>query len=251
MSTQSTISQKGEWRFVIENSFVRNASLSVEARLLYIILRGYVGPDCEMPFPSLPTLARHLGKHRETVQKYLKELESSGYLQRVKVKKGSKFQSTRYVIIDRSGNLPLRKLPATELSATKSTQFKDIPAAAKERSKESKESKESAATLAATVLSIPDEKHEPTWKPDKRTKKEQLAAIKPKNDYPSERTLNEYVSENELDHLGCSQRMETLYSELCDNKWHRWNGRAWIPIRDWQAFLIGLDAAIARNTPVF
>lgn len=243
----STITQKGEWRFPVENSFVRNSSISMEARLLFIILQGYVGPDCAMPFPSLPTLARHCGKHRETVQKYLKELETLGFLERVKVKKGSHFQSTRYVLNPRSGNFPLRKLPATELSATKSYQFKDIPAASKERSKESKES---AASLAAPVLSIPDEKHEPTWKPDKRTKKEQLAAIKPPKDFPSEREFNAYITDNELDFIGCS-RIDTLYSDLCDSKWHRWSGRTWMPIKNWQAFVIGLDAAIARNTPVF
>jgi len=236
----NTITQKGEWRFPVENSFVRNASLSVEARLLYIILQGYVGPDCEMPFPSLPTLARHFGKHRETVQKYLKELESSGYIHRVKVKKGSQFQSTRYVLNPRSGNLPLRKLPATELSATKSNHVKDIPVAADQRSKESKES---AAELPQCVAS--PEGHEATWKPDKRTKKEQLAAIKPPKDFPSERTFTAFIEDNQLDGIACKR--DNLYSDLCDAKWHRWTGRQWQRVKDWQAFVVGLNSRLETH----
>ena len=225
----------------MENSFVRNASLSVEARLLYIILQGYVGPDCEMPFPSLPTLSRHFGKHRETVQKYLKELESAGYIDRVKVKKGSQFQSTRYVLNPRSGNLPLRKVPATEVSATKSSHVKDVPSVTEHRSKESKESKESSA-LPTLPIASPDEVHEPTWKPDKRTKKEQLAAIKTPKDIPTEREFNGFIEYQQLDNIACKR--DNLYSDLTDTKWHKWTGRHWQRIKDWQAFVIAFDAKL-------
>ena len=123
----NTVSQKAEWRFPIENSFVRDSSLSVDARLLYIIIKGYAGPNCEMPFPSLRTLAFHMDRHRESIQGYLSELECAGYIQRHHKRDGGKFTSTRYVILDRSGKKPLRLQPATENPATKRYQRQDLP----------------------------------------------------------------------------------------------------------------------------
>jgi len=122
-----TVIQKGEWRFPVENNFVRDSSISMEARLLYIIIKGYIGPQCAQPFPALGTLAHHCGRHRESVQKYLIELELAGYIQRQHAKVAGKFVSTRYVLFEngrrlnenRRGKKPLRKLPTTETSATK------------------------------------------------------------------------------------------------------------------------------------
>lgn len=122
-----TVIQKGEWRFPVENNFVRDNKISMEARLLYIIIKGYIGPQCAQPFPSLGTLAHHCGRHRESVQKYLIELEIDGYIQRQHAKVAGKFVSTRYVLFEngnrlnenRRGKKPLRKLPTTETSSTK------------------------------------------------------------------------------------------------------------------------------------
>lgn len=237
----NTVTQKAEWRFPIENSFVRDTSLSVEARLLYIIIKGYVGPECEMPFPSLNTLARHMDRHRESVQKHLKELEHSGYIEKIKTRRGGMFSSTRYVLFDRSGKKPLRFPPATVKAATKRYQLKDVPSDAKECLKKSKESPEVSGV--EFFEEIPAES-----KPDTRTKNAKLAALKVP-DFPSEREFDAFVSDEFLDNIGTYKG--GLYQDLCARKWHEWNEplAKWVPVRDWKSYVTALDGTIeAANT---
>jgi hypothetical protein len=230
----NTVTQKAEWRFPIENSFVRDTSLSVEARLLYIIIKGYVGPECEMPFPSLNTLARHMDRHRESVQKHLKELEHSGYIEKIKTRRGGMFSSTRYVLFDRSGKKPLRFPPATVKAATKRYQLKDVPSDAKECLKKSKESPEVSGV--EFLEEIPAES-----KPDMRAKEEKLKTVKVPWQYPSEREFNEFVVSENLDNV--ANRNGNLYATLCARKWHDWRDRdaKWVRISDWRSYVTGLE----------
>jgi len=203
-----SITKKGEWRFSIENSFVRNADLHPAARLLYIILRGYVGPNCQMPFPSLPTLAKHLGCSRETVQKYLKELEQLGYItkNREESRAQGKFAATRYILHEspkirhvptvakthRSGKTPLRLNAATKI----------VPCI-----EESKESKESAgAVFSETKSAIPH------WK-----------------------EVRQFIAEQGITHVSLDRAMdaiERLHKEGC--------------LSNWRGLLIGLDKKIKK-----
>ena len=230
----NTVTQKAEWRFPIENSFVRDTSLSVEARLLYIIIKGYVGPECEMPFPSLNTLARHMDRHRESVQKHLKELEHSGYIEKIKTRRGGMFSSTRYVLFDRSGKKPLRFPPATVKAATKRYQLKDVPSDAKECLKKSKESPEVSGV--EFLEEIPAES-----KPDMRAKEEKLKTVKVPWQYPSEREFNEFIVSENLDNV--ANRNGNLYATLCARKWHDWRDRdaKWVRISDWRSYVTGLE----------
>jgi len=235
----NTVTQKAEWRFPIENSFVRDTSLSVEARLLYIIIKGYVGPECEMPFPSLNTLARHMDRHRESVQKHLKELEYSGYIEKIKTRRGGMFSSTRYVLFDRSGKKPLRFPPATVKAATKRYQLKDVPSDAKESLKKSEEDIGDAD--GNIFEEIPT-----TWKPDMRTKEDKLKTMKVP-DYPSQREFDSFVASEPLKNV--DEFRENLYSDLCDRKWHHWRPalNKWIPIRDWRSYVTALDVKMERT----
>lgn len=235
---KSSVRQAAEWRFPVENSFVRDTAISVEARLLYIIIKGYVGPNCANPFPSLATLSRHMDRHRESVQKYLSELEEEGYLRREHAKVDGKFVSTRYTLFDHSGKKPLRKIPTTEKPATKKYQFKEVPVS--KDSPSSKESKETANEFAAGSLEeIPS-----TWKPDSRTKKQKLAALKMPKDYPSEREFDRFVESNELD--GIAAYRPDLYDQTCRNKWHTWRAdiEKWAKIIDWKKYVAGLNSTI-------
>lgn len=233
----NTVSQKAEWRFPIENSFVRDTSLSVEARLLYIIIKGYVGPECEMPFPSLNTLARHMDRHRESVQKHLKELEHSGYIEKVKTRRGGMFSSTRYVLFDRSGKKPLRFPPATVKAATKRYQLKDVPSDAKESLKKSKESPEVSGVEFLEEIAAES-------KPDMRTKEEKLKTVVVPWQYPTEREFNEFVILESLDNV--ENRAGNLYATLCARKWHDWRERdaKWVRISDWRGYVTGLEETI-------
>lgn len=85
------------------------------------------------------------------------------------------------------------------------------------------------------------------WKPDPRSKEQKLAQTLPPSDYPSEQEFNAFVESNELD--GITNYRPDLYGQLCDAKWRKWNDRAkqWVPIRDWRAYVTGLNDHIQDN----
>jgi len=88
------------------------------------------------------------------------------------------------------------------------------------------------------------------WKPiDSGTKSEQLSRIKPPRDYPSEREFDELIENHELDQIGMGKR-GNLYSDLCDNKWHHWDGRRWRKIRDWEKYITALDSKMKEATEI-
>lgn len=245
----STIHQKGEWRFPVENSFVRDSSISVEARLLFIILKGYVGPDCEMPFPSLATLARHMDRHRESIQKYLNELWENGYIERHHAKKDGKFTATRYTLFDRSGKKPLRKLPATEKAATKSTQFKDVPSEKEVFSEESvrvaSESANADALSFSPSESIQEVEHPVMWEREKRDKKALLKLIPMPRGIPNEATFNARLEKEGIRKIIEDYRPD-LYEKMIDSKWHVWKPqhRKWVRIHYWVDYVRGLADTI-------
>lgn len=85
------------------------------------------------------------------------------------------------------------------------------------------------------------------WKPDERTKEQKLRAIKPSNNYPSERTFDAFIESEELD--GIVEYRPDLYSTLCDHKWHQWKDDLgkWVRIRDWKAYVRALDEIVLRR----
>lgn len=48
---------------------------------------------------------------------------------------------------------------------------------------------------------------------------------------------------------GITNYRPDLYGQLCDAKWRKWNDRAkkWVPIRDWRAYVKGLNNHIQDN----
>lgn len=141
---ENKVAQKGEWNFVVAQSFVRDKLLSVGARLLFIIIKSYAGPNCDRPFPQLQTLAGFMGRNRQTVQEYLRELEATGWLVRDKIKIKGKFHSTRYELVTenkttdrfpRCGKKPLRKNMASKTD--QHTKEEEEPASSFKKSKAS------------------------------------------------------------------------------------------------------------------
>lgn len=84
------------------------------------------------------------------------------------------------------------------------------------------------------------------WKPDSRTKEQKLASIPTPEHYPSEREFDSYLQCEDAN--GILEFKDTLYSDLCDNKWHHWNKKLakWSPIRDWKKYVLGLDETITE-----
>lgn len=218
----NTIKQKGEWRFPVENSLVRDNTISIGARLLYIIIKGFAGPDCDLPFPSLDTLARHMGKNRKSVQKYLRELEKTGLLERQRPRAGGRFQSTRFLLHDRRHifGLPKTGLLRGTNSKSKAKEAKAAPF-------------QQAEKAEAQVLKPQSELNPP--RPSKST---QLAVLKFPKTIPTENEFNAFV-ENAGDEYDLHSYRD-LYRDLYMAKWHRWDkdAKRWCPIRDWQRYVM-------------
>lgn len=106
----------------------------------------------------------------------------------------------------------------------------------------SKESKETVPASQETVVVFSS-----TWKPDQRSKEAKLGAIKPPENYPTERQFDDYLSEMAMDHVQTYR--PDLYAELCRQKWHQWRqdlGK-WVRIRNWQDYVRKLDDTIATQ----
>jgi biotin operon repressor len=60
-------------------AFIRNTDLSPEARLILIIMMTHKGKNSYC-WPSHRTLCKELGRNRDSIRKYIKELIFHGYL---------------------------------------------------------------------------------------------------------------------------------------------------------------------------
>lgn len=118
-----------------------------------------------------------------------------------------------------------RPLPLTEMSS--------------QRSEEPKGS-------ASDEAELEEEEIVPDWRPDKRSKKEKLRTLKNPRNIPSEEWVNRFISDNDLQ--GIENHRPDLYDRLADEKFHCWNASysKWVPIFDWEAFLLGLNASIMK-----
>jgi len=89
-----------DWISRVPKELAEDRSVSLEARMTFIVLMGYEGKDGAPAFPGLEVLAWILGRHRTKVQRYIRELEGAGWLTRKRFKgKAGRFQSVRYVLL--------------------------------------------------------------------------------------------------------------------------------------------------------
>jgi hypothetical protein len=68
---------------------VENITLSIGARLMFVILRGYLGKNCNKPFPSYQALTSKLGCAPKTAYRFRKELTNAGLISH-ETKKGKR-----------------------------------------------------------------------------------------------------------------------------------------------------------------
>jgi hypothetical protein len=125
----TTISDTGgevnqqDWFYKISARLVRSNALSLQARFLWVVIRGYEGK--RPAFPGLERLGEITGLNRQTVQKYLRELEVAGKVIRWKERKpNGAFQSTRY----RTAGEPQTKKSSMAVTSpqTKKTSMGDV-----------------------------------------------------------------------------------------------------------------------------
>jgi hypothetical protein len=91
---------KKEWIIRVPKSLVCDTSVSLEARITYVVLMGFEGKNGAPAFPELETIAWILKRHRTNVQRYIRELQSVGWLDKKRFKnKDGQFQSVRYDLL--------------------------------------------------------------------------------------------------------------------------------------------------------
>ena len=96
----------------IPNDLARNPDISLAAKGLYV----YLSSHREGWAMSTERVGEALGAHRNTVAKYVKELEKSGYLEKELVKDElGKYEGIEYII----HSMPLHKKDATDSHCTK------------------------------------------------------------------------------------------------------------------------------------
>ena len=96
----------------IPNDLARSPDISLAAKGLY----AYLSSHREGWAMSTERVGEALGAHRNTIAKYVKELEKSGYLEKELVKDESgKYEGIEYII----HSMPLHKKSATDSHCTK------------------------------------------------------------------------------------------------------------------------------------
>lgn len=65
----------------VPNDILRDSSLSVQARFLWLLLASYAFERPAKSFPSEKTLAEHMGVTERTIRSYITELQRRGYLE--------------------------------------------------------------------------------------------------------------------------------------------------------------------------
>lgn len=101
---------------VLQNSLIRDPRLSLTVKGLFSFMAS-LPPNWDF---SVSGLAKVTGASRNSIQKYLAELENAGYLERHQNREGGKFSGCDYVIYDESdkpwSNDP--DSPCTKICAT-------------------------------------------------------------------------------------------------------------------------------------
>jgi hypothetical protein len=80
--TSNRLLYKGDWRIDVRKDFIMNPAFSIGAKMLYLAIRSYCGPNADTAFPSSLTLSRGLKMSRDKVFKCANELEIAGLLER-------------------------------------------------------------------------------------------------------------------------------------------------------------------------
>lgn len=68
------------WQFNVSKDFVLGTSLTVGAKMVYLVLKAHCAPNENIAYPSTEYMARCLGVGRDTIQKYVSELRLRGWI---------------------------------------------------------------------------------------------------------------------------------------------------------------------------
>jgi len=95
------LKKKGPWITHFSKDFWIREDLSLEAKGIYAIIKSYANNETLEAFPSLPLLSKVTGKNRVTIQKYIKELEEKGFMEKLSERKeDGTYKNNIYTIIE-------------------------------------------------------------------------------------------------------------------------------------------------------
>lgn len=108
-----------DWKFSVSAQFVRNRSITPEARFLHVLIKSFEGRNGDKPFPGLSLLADLMKRNRCTVQEYMCELEDAGFLVRERIRSSDgKYGRNRYLLSDKPKKEQQMENPAMVSPAT-------------------------------------------------------------------------------------------------------------------------------------
>lgn len=192
-------------------------------------------------------IERHGPDGKHAVRAAVNELRAFGYARMTALRQRGQIVDWQWEIADVPKFLPLpdfqevgKQEVGNQHHSKKESTKQDIS------KKESKESKETPSFDGAGDFDSAED-IQAMWKPDNRSKAQKLKSVKVPPDYPSEREFDDFVASECLDHIGMGKRGD-LYSDLCNNKWHHWKHRRWVPLQDWRKYVAGLENSMAEAT---
>jgi len=109
------IKKPSKWRYVVPKAVMFDPKLSLQARGLWAIMKGFVGPEGGI-YPSQKHLLSITGLGQDTLSKYMNELISYGLIVRKQRVVNGRKSSNEYEVIEnrRVAEIPGREIPATE-----------------------------------------------------------------------------------------------------------------------------------------
>jgi hypothetical protein len=222
-------------------SVIWDMKLDLSEKMIALALAD-MSSDDGVCWPSIRTLTHRSGLKERRVQQILKKLESAGTIFREERIKANRQTSSITVFSDE-----IIKAASDRKSGNRGALGCTLPGAlectpriiSKEPSclKKSEGSPDSSGDVDVPA----------TWIPDDRTKEAKLRSIRPPKRFPSEREFNDFLDSESFENLDFRRSTEDLYETMCLSKWHEFKRRRWSPIRDWKAYLRGLDRKIGES----
>lgn len=222
----------------IPNDLLEDKNLSAKAKgiLCYLLSKP---PTWRA---RVSDISNRMNDGESSIRSALKELRAAGYVKLEQVRAGGKIVKWKWLVSDSPLFLdsPDGDFPHLENRHLSNTDGSNT---------ETKESKEAEVCSKTSEDELILEKAI-SRKLDHRTKTEKLKAI-PEPDWsqiPTEQEFDDFIEDSGFNHI--LDKRSNLYETTVRNKWRTWDqrSRTWKPIRDWSAYVTGLEDTISAAT---
>lgn len=237
----------------LPNALLQDKELSFRARGILVMMLSM-----PLHWQTYHSWLTEQGKEgEEAVRTALRELEAAGYLtkrQRREQGRMAGFQWDWYSVpVPVSERTSYRHKPESGKAGSDSSgSGKTLPIKDSGEKRQIGERKKPEGSCESLIRSGKAEsKQEALWKPSALrllSKEDQLDLMPAPTVFPSENQFCSFLSCNSLGEV--ILKRPDLYMQLCRDKWLQWRPDLykWVPIRNWQAYVTGLNETIAYAT---